>query len=530
MSNSNNRQFQPNGFYRSNAIDVVCVIAIVAYFLHFALPSLAGGFNEDEMTNMYVYWFSGAFKSLWANICFWTASGRPGGALYYLPLHHFFSLNPQPYRIVQVSILTVSIPIVYYLARLLASSRSVAFLAVLALCYHAQLANLVFIGSFIYDVLCGFFYFAALTYYIHIREKGLPLRPMQWVGFLALYACALNFKEMAVTLPVIVLVYELLKYYHEPERQKFFRWIVHDASPALAAGAITAIYCYNKIYGPRSWVVAGLEAYTPHYSWHRFIKSNEGFISELFYYLVPKSTGGVVLAAWGLVFAYAFLRRDRMLQLMAFWVVIIPLPLAFIPTRRGACLYLLLFGWAMIFAKLVSDLITLISRSSTLLGKDVGVGAATGAATNHVRGAAIGAAIGAAAGKTSPPIFRVFATVLVASVLAIFTQWENQRFGSVPASLLSIGQKASHVIQAFHSLDLHPAPGSMILLRPESRFYQNKHYPLFVASLVWNDHSLRIYVAGANQVTEQQIAKMDYIISLTEFQGKLLRTPESDHP
>jgi hypothetical protein len=530
MSNSNNRQFQPNGFYRSNAIDVVCVIAIVAYFLHFALPSLAGGFNEDEMTNMYVYWFSGAFKSLWANICFWTASGRPGGALYYLPLHHFFSLNPQPYRIVQVSILTVSIPIVYYLARLLASSRSVAFLAVLALCYHAQLANLVFIGSFIYDVLCGFFYFAALTYYVHIREKGLPLRPMQWVGFLALYACALNFKEMAVTLPVIVLVYELLKYYHEPERQKFFRWIVHDASPALAAGAITAIYCYNKIYGPRSWVVAGLEAYTPHYSWHRFIKSNEGFISELFYYLVPKSTGGVVLAAWGLVFAYAFLRRDRMLQLMAFWVVIIPLPLAFIPTRRGACLYLLLFGWAMIFAKLVSDLITLISRSSTLLGKDVGVGAATGAATNHVRGAAIGAAIGAAAGKTSPPIFRVFATVLVASVLAIFTQWENQRFGSVPASLLSIGQKASHVIQAFHSLDLHPAPGSMILLRPESRFYQNKHYPLFVASLVWNDHSLRIYVAGANQVTEQQIAKMDYIISLTEFQGKLLRTPESDHP
>ena len=530
MSNSNNRQFQPNGFYRSNAIDVVCVIAIVAYFLHFALPSLAGGFNEDEMTNMYVYWFSGAFKSLWANICFWTASGRPGGALYYLPLHHFFSLNPQPYRIVQVSILTVSIPIVYYLARLLASSRSVAFLAVLALCYHAQLANLVFIGSFIYDVLCGFFYFAALTYYIHIREKGLPLRPMQWVGFLALYACALNFKEMAVTLPVIVLVYELLKYYHEPERQKFFRWIVHDASPALAAGAITAIYCYNKIYGPRSWVVAGLEAYTPHYSWHRFIKSNEGFISELFYYLVPKSTGGVVLAAWGLVFAYAFLRRDRMLQLMAFWVVITPLPLAFIPTRRGACLYLLLFGWAMIFAKLVSDLITLISRSSTLLGKDVGVGAATGAATNHVRGAAIGAAIGAAAGKTSPPIFRVFATVLVASVLAIFTQWENQRFGSVPASLLSIGQKASHVIQAFHSLNLHPAPGSMILLRPESRFYQNKHYPLFVASLVWNDHSLRIYVAGANQVTEQQIAKMDYIISLTEFQGKLLRTPESDHP
>jgi hypothetical protein len=79
-------------------------------------------------------------------------------------------------------------------------------------------------------------------------------------------------------------------------------------------------------------------------------------------------------------------------------------------------------------------------------------------------------------------------------------------------------------------LDLHPAPGSMILLKPENRFDQNRYYPVFVASLVWNDHSLRIYVAAQNQVTEQQIAKMDYIISLTEFQAKLVRAPDSDHP
>jgi hypothetical protein len=122
---------------------------------------------------------------------------------------------------------------VYHLARLLASSRSVAFLGVLAFCYHAQLANLVFSGSFIYDALCGFFYFAALTYYIHIREKGLLLRPTQCVGFLALYICALNVKEMAVTLPVVILIYELLKYPHELERPRFFRWILYDALPAL---------------------------------------------------------------------------------------------------------------------------------------------------------------------------------------------------------------------------------------------------------------------------------------------------------
>lgn len=531
MSNSNKRQFQSNRFYRSNAVDVVCLMAIVAYFLHFALPSLAGGFNEDEMTGMYAYWRLGTLKLLWANICFWKGIGRPAGAFYYLPLYHFFSLNPQPYRIVQVSILAASIPMLYYLTLLLAGSRSVAFLAVLALCYHAQLADLVFIGSFIYDALCGFFYFAALTYYIHIREKRRSLRPTQLVAFLTLYVCALNSKEMAVTLPVIVLIYEALRRPRFGDWKQFIHRNWRFAVPALIAGLLTVPYIYGKTQG--STALARVTGYHPGYSWHRFTTSNAHFINELFY-LVQNHvmTQGMLLALWAAIFVYAFWRRDRMLELMAFWVVITPLPLAFIPLRGGACIYILLFGWAMIFAKVISDLIRQLSKSPISVRQGVGAGATTGAviegaATNRVRRGAI---TGAAAGKMWPQIFRIFATILVASVLAIFTQWENQRFGSVPASLLSIGQKTSHVIQAFHSLDLHPAPGSMILLRPESRFYQNKHYPLFVASLVWNDHSLRIYLAGANQVTEQQITKMNYMISLSEFQAKLLRGPESDHP
>jgi len=388
---SSDSESRPDGVNQSNAIDVLCVIILVAYFLHFALPAVGGAFSEDEMMNLYIHWSAGTLKSLWENVCFWKGIGRPGGALYYLPLYHFFRLDPQPYRVVQISILAASIPIVYHLARLLAFSRAVAFLAVLAFCYHARLANLVFNGSGVYDVLCGFFYFAALTYYVHIREKGLLLRPTQCVVFLALYICALNAKEMAVTLPVIILIYELLKYPHKVGRPKLFRWILYHALPALVAGAITAIYCYNKIYGPGfagnfttefvdhrlepsrlpSWVVAALELYRPHYSWRRFIESNAQFVSELFYYRVPNHvlTGGMLLAIWALLFAYAFLRRDRVLQLMAFWVVIIPLPLVFISPRGGARLNILLFGWAMIFAKLASDVITLISKSSTLLAQ-----------------------------------------------------------------------------------------------------------------------------------------------------------------
>jgi hypothetical protein len=517
-----------------NAIDVLCVVVLVAYFLHFALPAVGGGFPGHDMMNMYTYWVPGMLKSLRANICFWTSFYRPGGALYYLPLYHLFGLNPQPYRIVQVSILAVSIPVVYYLARLLGSSQSVAFVAVLGFSYHPQLADLVFTGPYIYDALCGFFYFSALTFYIRIREKGCLLRPMQCVGFLTLYIGALNAKEMAVTLPVIVLIYEVLKLHRFGEWKQFARRNWRSALPSLIAGLLTAVYIYGKTHGANSFAKANV--YRLDYSWHSFTASNAHFIDEIFYQLIPNhiAPGVVLFAAWGLVFAYAFLRRDRLLQLMAFWVVITPLPLDFITIRGDACLYIPLFGWAMILAKVVSDSLTLISKSFITVdrrGAEVArqpaqsLGRAT---TKHIPLAPIGTAAAAVAGKMSPSMLRAFAVLLVACGLAVFTQWENQRFDRVSA-LLNSGQKALRVIQALRSLNLHPAPDSTILLRGwpyrSDPFWSNGWNTVFIASLVYNDHSLRICHEGTNQLTQKEIGKMDYIISVDEFHAELSHSP-----
>jgi hypothetical protein len=513
--------------HRAIAIDAISVAVLIAYFLHFALPALRGGFRGDEMMNMVIYWKSGMLKSLWANVAFWTTFYRPGGALYYLPLYHFFALDPLPYRIVQISILAASIPVVYYLSRCLTSARAVAFLAVLALSYHPRLGNLVFIGAFIYDVLCGFFYFAALTYYIHIREKEQHLHPLQLLGFLALYVCALNSKEMAVTLPVIVLVYELLKCPRWADWKAFFRWSWSFAAPSLIAGLLTAVYIYGKTYGSGS--LTSYDPYRPKISWHRFITSNTKFVSELLYFQ-HAITPITLLVLWGLVFIYAFIRRDRTLQLMAFWVVIVPFPLAFlVPLRAGASIYLLLFGWAMIFAMVIVDLITLISKSRILIGQGVGAGAAAGAIMggalrSSVRGAAIGAAVGAAVGKMSASVFRIAAVLSVASGLAIFTRWENQRHRTEQV-WLSVGQKVPHVIEALKSLHLQPASHSTILLRIPDDLFLNKSHAVFIAYLVWNDHSLRIWLENANTLTEQQLAKLDYIVSLNEFEAKVIRSP-----
>ena len=174
---------------RDIILDAICVTVLIAYFLYSALPAVDGHFAQDVIPDLYRYWYLGPLKWLWANICLWRNTlffFRPGGVLCCGVLYHCFGLNPRPYHIAQISILAASIPMLYYLTRSLSSSRSVAFLAVLAFCYHVNLISLVFVDSFRSDVLCGFFYFAALTYYIHIRERDAQVRPFQLIAFLAL--------------------------------------------------------------------------------------------------------------------------------------------------------------------------------------------------------------------------------------------------------------------------------------------------------------------------------------------------------
>jgi hypothetical protein len=500
----NEQQHQSESFPPRLVIDVLCVVVLVLYFLYFALPAVGGHFAEDEIPELYRYWYYGPLKWLWANICFWRDTKtffRPAGVLYLGPFYHCFGLNPRPYHIAQISILAASIPMLYYLTRSLSSSRSAAFLAVLAVCYHVKLISLVFVGSFTYDALCGFFYFAALTYYIHIRERDAQLRPLQLVGFLVLYVCALDFKEMAVTLPVIVLVYEVLKSPRWGDWKQFVRWAYSSATPALIAALITALYIYGRIHGPTSLAMAA--HYRPQYSWSNFLKSNASFVSQLFYGAPIFEKG--LLALWALVFIYAFLRRDRMLRLMAFWVVIVPLPLAFIvPIRGGGHLYLLLFGWAMIFAKVASDLIALLCKSSLLIGQRAG--------------------LGAAAGKMSSSTFRVAATLMVALALAIFTRWKNQP--PLVRAFRNLGQKTSHVIQAFRSLDLRPATHSKILVKGNPFIPGQGWNARFIPSLLWNDHSLQIWLDGLNKLTPQQLEKMDYIILLSESHAEVIRSPD----
>jgi hypothetical protein len=64
----------------------------------------------------------------------------------------------------------------------------------------------------------------------------------------------------------------------------------------------------------------------------------------------------------------------------------------------------------------------------------------------------------------------------------------------------------------------------MLLLLGDNDLFQNKWNAFFMASLVWNDHSLRLWVEDVNQLTSQQQANVDYIILISEFQAQVVHS------
>ena len=257
--------------------------------------------------------------------------------------------------------------------------------------------------------------------------------------------------------------------------------------------------------------------------------SNASFVGELLY--APQAiTPTALLLLWAAVFIYAFLRRDRMLRLMAFWIVIVPLPMAFIlPIRRGGCLYLLLFGWAMIGARASCDLIGFVPNAFVAYGQRIRIYRTRQAMFENPAGSAAPDALvaetsSATVGKTHGWTVRIALVSVLAVSFALFTDWENRRLATVP-NLLGVGQKVSHVIAAFDSLNLQPAPHSTVLLKPDEKLFQNKWHPLFIASLIWNDHSLQIWIDNLSKITPAQLGGADYIISLTEFNATVIKSP-----
>lgn len=436
---------------------------------------------------MRYYWFRGDLRMLVANVSFWTAEYRPLAAFYYLPLHHFFGLGPKPYHIARLIILAINGVLIFCLARLLTRSRLAAGATVLLSCYHAKAANLVYWSSFIYDVLCGTFFFAALAFYLAVRRRRPALSGRHTLIFLLLYICALNAKEMAVSLPVLVLFYELITF--PPANWKastLVEYCRRQCAPALLAGLFTALYIHGKTTGPNA--LSNMEAYRPVYTFARFQSSNAHYLSEIFY--VELSNPRTLWLVWGALFYLAWRRYDPILRLAALWVVLTPLPIAFLSGRGAACLYIVIVGWAIVASVLFVRFARVVARQPLL--------------------------------QRIPPSWTVTALSCICVAL-VFHETRQHHIKEQPGWMITTEDKTWRVIRQLQALHLHPKHGSNIVFL-DNPF--NGYELLFIAELLWNDHSVNITLQDYAHHTPEQLAKMDYAFASSHDRIELIVGPK----
>jgi hypothetical protein len=213
----------------------------------------------------------------------------------------------------------------------------------------------------VYDILCFTFYFAALSYYVRVRRAGPILNLRAATMFLGLYIGALDSKEMAVTLPVLLIIYELI--YFRPARfgvGTVGKWAMTNCRLALAAGAMTAPYVWAKLL-PRS-PFSQLVSYRLEITGGQFLKSYGAYLDILFYrdHWFGELQTAILLIAMLYV---ALLLRSRSLAFAWSFVLITFLPIAFIPDRAAYVLYIPLTGWSFYAAALLVSLRDLIISS-----------------------------------------------------------------------------------------------------------------------------------------------------------------------
>ncbi|MBT8365110.1 MAG: tetratricopeptide repeat protein [Deltaproteobacteria bacterium] len=191
-------------------IAVLVIISLAVY-----CNSLSNGFVFDDyaviVENKHIKDLSNSLPSFFNNSYFKIAGGeasyRPLATLSYFFIHSVAGLNPFYYHLSSVLLHTLNVILVYLLFCLLLGDWFKALLAGLLFACHPALTETVDCITFNEDLLAAFFLLLALILYIKAVDKG----PAGAAHLLSLFFffCGLLSKEMAISLPAIILLYDL---------------------------------------------------------------------------------------------------------------------------------------------------------------------------------------------------------------------------------------------------------------------------------------------------------------------------------
>jgi hypothetical protein len=450
--------------------------ALLVYSLAMSWDRIGFHFASDDMMNLGHYFQQGSRGALAAQLLLWKGFYRPLGAAFYLPLYHWFGLNPAPFQIAIFLILAINALVLFRLAIALGASDLAAGLAALVVAYHAGLTNLQYNTDMIYDVLCFSFLIGAMTFYASIRGQGRKLRWYQIAIFLLLYLCALNAKEMALTLPLLLVSYEWC--YGESGKRSF--------TVAALAAVMAAVSLYGKKFGVEP--LLGQPAYQPVFTLQRFMSFQKASLADLFGHTLNPGWRGVLVIRS--IVTYLAWRRNRpLLRFSWIWMLVTPLPIMFLEGRVQGNLYVPLAGWAMFIAVIFLDLAHAVSA---VLVKE----------TLFQRLGRKGA----------------FALLVVCGVLLWVNRMRYLTTAEVRPSAAKQGIVTAQVLAQLRELNPHVPPRSQVVFLNDPFTDWDM---TFIGMLWFGDRSVHVYNQRTEHLSTGELARMDHVFDFVN--GKLVQ-------
>jgi len=321
---------------------IFIAILFAGFFFYSAGFGLRTPFGYDDVMNIDFAWEPPLRSLVLALMNPSTTFYRPVGSLVYRIVFDVFGLNPVPFRVVVYGFLLLNLFLVYKLALRLSGSGEIAAMSALLYTFHGRLAGIYLNNGTIYDVLCATFTFLTLLYYIGVRQAGRRIHRWAWLKLLVLFMCALNAKEMAAAIPLLLLSYEWI--YHRPVS-------IRSVLPTLVCGALTLLAARSRT-GDGGPMHANVY-YAMTFSFAQFLEHSRKLMSGLLYAKGRGLSLPQMFALWVFVVALAALARKKFLWFFVCFALLAPLPVIFIPYRGFFVMYLPFAGWAMLVATLL---------------------------------------------------------------------------------------------------------------------------------------------------------------------------------
>jgi len=326
---------------------LVAGAAILVYFLLLAQGGLGAYFSGDDMMNI-------AFLHGYGRVSFpvlaaeavspFTPEYRPVGGVYYRTLYALFGLHPLPFRIAFFALLIGNLGLAGLWIWRLTGSRTTALMSTAVFSFHAALAELYYNDGTVYDVLCLFFVLILLSVYTRIRRRGEFPNAGGILLLAALYAAALGSKEMAITLPGVLLLCEL--FFDSRPRDLWRR-----ARPIVALTCMTLLAMIFKVLVPQMTVNS------PYWPRHDPVFIAHGYLHyyrQLFF--APDLTGLQLMAVLVVAAAGALALRSRIMLFGLLFANLTLFPVCVIPPRGGFVWYMPLLGCALYMGGAISRL------------------------------------------------------------------------------------------------------------------------------------------------------------------------------